>query len=306
VPASLQSRLSLLLLISAAIFFIGFIPCAFAQDDSSDLPLGDIARNFRKAPVPSASEVVIDNDNLSKVMDDAESKRAGLFSMFSLDKPGNSSRNSSADVTCSLSFTASSFSPLSDSAMLNELPQAELAKLDGPANIDGDSLQVTVHNGSAWELHEVLIGLTIVKRSSLTPDVSYLGSAKIVPAVAGASETPQESAEKLPDTTLLLRVRGSAAPSATAVFRTSLNFELFSDQEWHWAIVKAKGIPPQVPIEALTKQPDQPSAVVSTTVEDLAPQTTPPNAVSTRPSFTLPILSSAPAPDAHTLNSTIR
>ena len=51
--------------------------------------------------------------------------------------------------------------------------------------------------------------------------------------------------QKQADTTILLRIKGSAAPSTTAIFRTSLNFALFPDQEWHWAIVKAKGIPPQ-------------------------------------------------------------
>ncbi|HSU29002.1 MAG TPA: hypothetical protein VLJ68_11505 [Chitinophagaceae bacterium] len=36
----------------------------------------------------------------------------------------------------------------------------------------------------------------------------------------------------------------SATPSTTAIFRTPLNFALFPDQEWHWAIVRAKGIAP--------------------------------------------------------------
>jgi hypothetical protein len=70
--------------------------------------------------------------------------------------------------------------------------------------------------------------------------------ARIVPAVAGSSERQvQDSSQKQPDVTLLLKVKGSAAPTATAIFRTSLNFAMFPDQEWHWAIVKAKGIPPQ-------------------------------------------------------------
>ena len=44
------------------------------------------------------------------------------------------------------------------------MPRSELAKLDGPATIDGDSLQVSVRNGTLWDLREIVIGLTIVKR----------------------------------------------------------------------------------------------------------------------------------------------
>ena len=51
---------------------------------------------------------------------------------------------------------------------------------------------------------------------------------------------------------MLLHIKGSAAPSTTATFRTPLNFALFPDQEWHWAIVRAKGIPPQPPPEMTT------------------------------------------------------
>ena len=47
---------------------------AQAQDDPNEAPLGDVARSFRKK-IP-ASEVVIDNDNFSKVVEEAESRRA--------------------------------------------------------------------------------------------------------------------------------------------------------------------------------------------------------------------------------------
>ena len=59
---------------------------------------------------------------------------------------------------------AKTSSLLSDPITLDELPRSEMAKLDGPATIDGDSLQVSMHNGTSWELREVVIGLTIVKR----------------------------------------------------------------------------------------------------------------------------------------------
>jgi hypothetical protein len=210
--------------------------------------LGDVARSFRRKP--AASDAVIDNDNLSKVVDEAESRRAaGAAPVFSLDPGGKSFHVSSPDVTCSLSFSAKTTSLLSDPLVLDELPRAELAKLDGPATIDGDSFQVSMHNGSSWELREVVIGLTIVNRRNAEGAASYYGQARIVPAAADASQQVQDSFQKQPDVTLLLRVKGSAAPTATAIFRTPLNFALFPDQEWHWAIVKAKGIPPQAPTD---------------------------------------------------------
>jgi hypothetical protein len=224
-----------------------------AQD--GEAPLGDVARKFRKKP--PASEVVVDNDNLSKVVDDAEGRRvAGQSLVFSLDPGAKSFRVSTPDVTCSLSFSAKTRSLLSDPAMLDELPRTELAKLDGPATIDGDSLQVSMHNGTSWELREVVIGLTIVKRPEPGSGASNFGQARIVPAVAGGSpQQVQDSFQKQPDVTLLLHVKGSAAPSTTAIFRTSLNFALFPDQDWHWAIVKAKGIPPQTSLPPPTQSP---------------------------------------------------
>jgi len=223
------------------IILLALPSCVHAQNDG-DAPLGDVARSFRKRVPPSES--VIDNDNLSKVVDDAESRRAtGSLPVFSLDPGRKGFQVSSPDVTCSLSFSAKTTSLLSDPALLDELPRSELAKLEGPATIDGDSLQVSMHNGTAWELREVVIGLTIVKRTEPGETTSSYGQARMFPAAAGDGPQ-QDSSQKLPDVTLLLRVKGSAAPSTTAIFRTPLNFALFPDQEWHWAIVKAKGIPP--------------------------------------------------------------
>ncbi|MBV8052192.1 MAG: hypothetical protein JOZ80_13430, partial [Acidobacteriaceae bacterium] len=39
-------------------------------------------------------------------------------------------------------------------------------------------------------------------------------------------------------------LKGTAAPLATTIFRDTLGASLASDQEWHWAIVSAKGVPP--------------------------------------------------------------
>jgi hypothetical protein len=220
-----------------------------AQDESDNTPLGDVARSLRRQEGPAPTQTVIDNDNLTQVMENAENRRGDSSLLYSLDPAGNGFRVSSPDVTCSLSFSANSSSLLSDPLALNELPRSEMAKLDGPATIEGDTLSVTVHNGSSWEVHEVLVGLTIVRQHENTAE--FYGNAKIVPAVAGTSAA-QDSSEKQPDVTVLLRIKGSAAASSTAVFRTTLNFELFPDQEWHWAIVKAKGVPPPVNPAELT------------------------------------------------------
>lgn len=231
-------------LISAIFFIVICGSSVFAQDDPGDRPLGDVARSFRKKPIPS--EAVIDNDNFSKIVDDAAVRRAaGAAPLFSLDSTARSVRATSPDVTCSLSFTKTA-SPFSDPLLLDELPRTELEKLEGPATIEGDSLQVSMHNGTSWEVREVVIGLTIVKRPDPSNAAATFGKGRVIPASEVDRQTPQDSFQKRPDVTLLLRVKGSAAPLTTATFRTSLNFALFPDQEWHWAIVKAKGIPPQI------------------------------------------------------------
>jgi hypothetical protein len=272
VRALIPNRLIVAWLVSG--MFLAALPSrASAQDN--DAPLGDIARSFRKKPAPSEAVINVDNDNFSKVLDDAESRRAaGASPVFSLAPPGKSF-HVSPDVTCSLSFTGKSNS-LSDPLLLDELPRTELAKLNGPASIDGDLLQVSMHNGTSWDLREVVIGLTILKQSA-SVEASSFNQARIVPAAAGGSQNVQDSYQKQPDVTMLLHVKGSAAPSTTATFRTTLNFALFPDQEWHWAIVRAKGIPPQTPPEATTTMPSeatgQPAAATPEPGTKLSPPT---------------------------------
>jgi hypothetical protein len=74
------------------------------------------------------------------------------------------------------------------------------------------------------------------------PSASDYGAAKLLPAVA-EDTVP---ADKHSDSTVLLHLKGSAAPFATTVFREKLDANLNPDQEWHWAIVEAKGIPPNL------------------------------------------------------------
>jgi len=276
VRAATPIRLKLALLVLGTLL-LALPSRVSAQEEAGDTPLGDVARNFRKNT--ASPEPVIDNDNLSQAMDDAETWRAASSSLlFSLDAGGKSFHVAAPDVSCSLSFTAKATSLLSDPFLLEELPRSELAKLEGPATIDGNSLQVSMHNGTLWDLREVVIGLTIVKRPEPTDSVSHFGQARIVPAVAGdASPQVQDSFQKQPDVTLLLHMKGSAAPTTTAIFRTSLNFALFPDQDWHWAIVRAKGIPPPAPPEMTTIMQSEATSHPAASTKTAAPAQSPPN-----------------------------
>ena len=232
-----------------------------AQEDAGEAPLGDVARSFRKKP--SSSQTVIDNDNFSKLMDEAESHRLSVSSLlYSMNAGGKGFQVSAPDVTCSLSFSANASSLLSSPYVLKDLPPAELIKLDGPATIDGDSLQLSVYNGTDWNVHELTIGLTIVKRKDPS-EAFYYGSARLVPAV-GIDQTVETPVEKRSDVTVLYKIKGEAAPFSTTVFRTPLDTTLASNQEWHWAIVRAKGTPSQDPAQSepppAPAAPDTPSA----------------------------------------------
>ena len=222
-----------------AVILLGLMPpdSLIAQSDTPDLSLGDLARSLRKSKGLPA-HTVIDNENLTQVMDDVESQRLNGHLLFSFDGLGKSFKVSSPDVTCSLSFNAQATSLISDPYVPVSLPQDELAKLEGPATVDGDSLQVSVFNGTGWNLKEITVGLTILRR---TQAANHYGSVKLVPASA-AESIP---AEKHSDITVLYHLKGAAAPFATTVFRETLGAALTPDQDWHWAIVEAKGFPPR-------------------------------------------------------------
>ena len=246
--------------------------------DDGDTPLGDVARNLRKQSPPSQQEI-IDNDNLSKVMDDVDSHRASRNSLrYSIDGPGKAFQVSAPDVTCSLSFSTNVKSLLASSYVQMELPADQLLKLSGPAAIRGDSLEVSVFNGTQWHVSEVAVALTVVKRTDF-PEASLRdqpgrdrsgkdGLAKVIPAAAiEPLQEPGNRADhradlrsndlhsndlrsdgrsgKRPDTAVLYRMRAAAAPFGVTVFAAPLNVEIGPDQEWHWAIVQAKGYPPQ-------------------------------------------------------------
>ncbi len=215
------------------------LPVCAAQSED-EVSLGDLARSLRqsKEPKEPAAPSIIDNDNLTQVIDDVEHFRLGTRPTFTFEGGATHFQMSSPDGTCSLSFNANSTALLSSPYVSQDLPQSELAKLDGPANIHGDTLEVSMYNASSWNVREITVGLTIVRHDDSSAD-DY-GAAKLLPA-ASEDATP---ADKRSDVTVLLHLKGSAAPFATTVFQEKLDENLDDGQEWHWAIVEAKGIPP--------------------------------------------------------------
>jgi hypothetical protein len=206
---------------------------------ANPVSLGDLARTVRRSKAPLAAPLVIDNDNLSKVMDEVESHHITMKPPPSPPPRGRDYALSSPDGTCSLSFNATTSASLNAPYVAEPLPPVELAKLEGPATIEGDSLEVSMYNGSAWKLTEVTVGLTLVRHP--VDEEIYLGSARLLPTV---SEEPDPSQRKPSELTLLFHLKGDVLPLASNVFRERLGAPLAPDQEWHWAILEAKGVAP--------------------------------------------------------------
>jgi len=223
-------------------------PARVAAQAEDDVPLGDFARSVRKAKDP-APDSVIDNDNLKKVLDSVPDKRPKGEPVFSIDESGKKFSMKSPDGTCSLSFDANAQALISNPFVPEQLPQSELLKLDGPATIDQNTLQLSVYNGTKWNVKEITVGLTIVRPQPET--ATYYGSGKLITA-ADENSTP---IEKRSDLTVIYHLKGSAAPSETTVFREDLGLQLDPGQEWHWAIIQATGILPK---------PDEPAKSIVT------------------------------------------
>ncbi len=236
-PSKLSAPIASALL---GFLLLGFllIPAVVVAQSDSDMPLGDLARLVRKKKAPAA-DTIIDNDNLSKVMDDVQTNRLKGQPVFSIDNAGKNFHMTSPDGTCSLSFDANATALISNPYVPEDLPQSELMKLDGPASIDGNTLQLSMYNGTKWNVKGITVGVTIVRRQA--PNASIYGSAKLIPAADESSS----AAEKRSDLTLLYHLKGSAAPFTTTVFREALGVQLDPDQEWHWAIIQAVGILPK-------------------------------------------------------------
>lgn len=219
----------------------------FAQDDPNNTPLGDVARNLRKKN--SSAKPVIDDDNLSQVMERADnSQKIGFRYLMAGETKGF--QLAAPDVTCSLSFTANVKSLLSGQYAQMDLPADEIAKLQGQATIEGDSLTVPIFNGTSWHLSEVGIALTLIRKRGgpAFPGAVYGSNGGVdLTQSEPAQFDPLEQvrSEKKPDLTVIYRMRTPAPPWERAVFSAPLNLELASGDEWHWALVQAKGYPPE-------------------------------------------------------------
>jgi hypothetical protein len=229
---------------SFCVFF--FATISWAQEDAP-VPLGDVARSFRKKkdqpapqPQPAApAKTIIDNDNLTQVMDEVQSHRlAGSSLLYSFDSSGKTFQVSAPDVTCSLSFNSNTASLLSRPYVPIDLPDDELRKLDGPATLNEDGLQVSVFNGTQWRVEEITVGLTIVRH------VNQAARPYATGRLVQAAEETVISAQKQPDTTTIHHLRATALPATTAMFKAHLDVHIGPEEEWHWAILQAKGVPP--------------------------------------------------------------
>lgn len=211
--------------------------CVSAQeyDDPNDMPLGDVARQLRKQT--PLTKPVIDDDNLTQVMEQAETQHGfGGSAMRYLmvgDAPGF--HVAVPDATCSLSFTPNVKSLLSTQYTQMGLPASEVAKIQAQATIEGDALTVPLFNDTNWHLSELDVALTIVRKAAPQAELGTLD----------ASPIDMLRPEKKPDVTLIYRMRAPSAPWSRTVFSARLQVDLAPADEWHWAIVQVKGYPPQ-------------------------------------------------------------
>lgn len=215
----------------------------FLRAQDGDPSLGDVAREARqaKANEPSNSgQKVIDNDNFSAVLDEAEAARISGKPVFSIAPSGNAFRMTSPDGTCSLSFDAKATALISSSFVSSDLPQDDLAKLEGHALLHDDTLEISVHNASPWELRELLIGITVLQKSIKPDGTDAFTELRMA--------TDPSWTGKLPDSTTIVHLRGSVAANSTGSFTAVLGAEssipLGNTTDWHWALVSARGIPP--------------------------------------------------------------
>jgi len=213
-----------------------------AQSDPDDVPLGDVARSLRKK---APTKPVIDDDNLSQVMQEAGSRK-GFGSSLRFLMAGDLSgfRVSAPDVTCNLSFSSNVKSLLAGQYSEMDMPASELARLEGHASIEGDSLNVSVHNGTDWHVSEIAVAVMIV-RKSVANAAAGEGVSNLETATAEGARPPEVQTDKKPDTTVIYRMRAVGVPWSVTTFSARLQSELGAGSEWHWAVVQARGYPPE-------------------------------------------------------------
>ena len=238
--------LALALLLAPLLLPPCLAPRAAAQEDAPPTPLGDIARNLRQkksqqATEPQPQSTVIDNDNLAQVTEDAKKARPAKAdkSVFSIDSASNTLKLSAPDVTCSLSFNTRTSSLLVRPVLVEDLPLAELLKLDGPGSIQDENLQLEVFNGTEWDLREITIGLTLERRPGDNAEAA--ARARVIPA---AQSNAPVNVERRSDVTLLYHLKTAAKPFSKVAFRENVGITPGPDEDWRWSIVEAKGIRP--------------------------------------------------------------
>ncbi len=227
-----------MLLVAVALEFASGLP-ACAQADNDGPSLGDVARALRAKK--TADLPVITNDNFSKLPQliretEQRALAAGLVAAPVVVK------HSEPEITCSLAFSAQAASATAKASSTQDLPASLLVKLDGPAIISGDTLQVSIYNGSNWNVQEITVGVTVVKRQNQS--AALLASPHLLPASAGVGPLPTL---KKPDETFLYHLKGTAPPLSTTAFQQTLGLNLGPNDEWHWAILQARGVPPPTP-----------------------------------------------------------
>jgi hypothetical protein len=230
-------------ILSLVAFCLFFAPWAASQDEPASL--GDVARNLRKNKVQPSKEqpatTVIDNDNLAQATQDARNRRPVKSdqTVFSIDTGGNALKVSSPDITCSLSFNSRASSLLIRPVLVEDLPLAELLKLDGPGFIQDENLQLEVFNGTDWDLREITIGLTLERKPGENAEMG--ARARVIPA---AQNNASAAVERHSDVTLLYHLKAAAKPFSTSAFREDIGITPGPDEDWRWSIVEAKGIRP--------------------------------------------------------------
>jgi len=220
-------------------------PATLAAQDQEP-PLGDVARNLRRDKAqqqveqaqPPAPAPVIDNDNLAQAMEDVRRVKSAEKIVFSVDPSGKNLRLTSPDISCSLAFNGRANS-LIKPVLIEDLPMAEVLKLDGPASIQDDTLQLEVLNGTDWELREITVGITLERKPGESAEVA--ARARVIPA---AQNSGPVTVERRSDMTLLYHLKATAQPFSTTLFRENIGITPSADEDWRWSIVEAKGIRP--------------------------------------------------------------
>ena len=244
--ARLSARSSLRAACTILLGCLVFAPAVLsAQEDEPSL--GDVARNLRRDRAqqgleqaqPAPPPPVIDNDNLSDAIQDVRRMKAAEKIVFSIDPDGKNLRLSSPDINCSLAFNGRNSSLLFQPTLVEDLPLADLLKLDGPGSIEADMLQLELNNGTEWELREITVGITLERNAGANAELA--ARARVIPA---AENSASVTVERRSDMTLLFHLKADAKPFSSTILRENIGITPSADEDWRWSVVSAKGIRP--------------------------------------------------------------